>query len=65
MSWYDVDGEMTGGVVDINMVGMVQAASQCCNSDIRCDHHEVHRCHLVEREEMDVCKVCVGVVVAM
>jgi hypothetical protein len=56
---------MEGGVMDVNVVGMVQVASQRCHSDVRCDHHEVHQCHLVEREEMDVRKGCVGMVVAM
>ncbi len=51
--------------MDVNVVGMVQVASQRCHSDVRCDHHEVHQCHLVEREEMDVRKGCVGMVVAM
>ena len=52
-------------MVDIDVVGMVQAASQRCHSDVCCDHHKAHQCHLVEREEMDVRKDCVGVVVAM
>ena len=63
--WYDVDWETEGGVVDVNLVGMVQAASQRCHSDVCCDQHKVHHCHLVEREEMDVRKGCVGMVVAM
>ncbi len=54
-----------GGVANINVVGMVQAASWHCHSDIYCDCHDAHQCHLVEREEMDVCKGCVGMVVAM
>ncbi len=52
-------------MVDVNVVGMVKAESQCCHSDIRCDRHEAHQCHLVERKEMDVREGCVGVVVAM
>jgi hypothetical protein len=36
--------------VDIDVVGMVQAASQRCHSDVRCDCHEAHQCHLVDRE---------------
>jgi hypothetical protein len=56
---------MEGGVVDVNVVGMVQAASQRCHSDICCNPHEAHQCHLVERGKMDVRKGCVGMVVAM
>jgi hypothetical protein len=51
--------------MDVDVVGMVQVASQRCHSDICCDCHEAHQCHLVEREEMDVHKGCVCVVVAM
>ena len=56
---------MKRGVVDVDMGGMVQAASQRCHSDVRCDCHEAHQCHWVEREEMDVRKGCIGMVVAM
>ncbi len=51
--------------MDVDVVGMVQAASQRCHSDVHCDCHKAHQCHLVEREEMDVHKGCVSMVVAM
>ena len=52
-------------MVDVNMVGMVQAASQRCHSDVRCNYHEAHQCHLVERRKMDVREGCIGMVVVM
>ncbi len=45
LSWYDVDWETVGVVVDINVVGVVQAASQRCYSDVCCNCHEAHQCH--------------------
>ncbi len=51
--------------MDVNVVEMVQAANHRCHSDVCCDCHEAHQCHLVEREEMDVREGGVGVVVAM
>jgi hypothetical protein len=65
LSWYDVNWETEGGGVDVDVVGMVQVASQRCHSDICCDRHEVHQCHLVERDDMDIREGCVGMVVAM
>ena len=59
-------GRWRGGEgVDVNLVGMVQVASQRCHSDVCCNRHEAHQCHLVERGKMDVREGCVGVVVAM
>ncbi len=52
------------GVVDVNMVGMVQVASQCCHSHLCCDCHKAHQCHLVKRKKMVVFKDCVSVEVA-
>ncbi len=52
LSWYDVDWETERGVMDVGMVGMVQAENQRCHSDVRCDRHEAHQCHLVDREEI-------------
>ncbi len=52
-------------MVDVDVAGMVQAASQHCHSDVCCDLHKAHQCHLVERGEMDVCEGCVGMVVAV
>ncbi len=60
-----MDWETEGGVVEVDVVGMVQAASQRCHSDFCCYRHKVHQCHLVEREKMDVCESYIGVVVAM
>jgi hypothetical protein len=56
-----------GGVANIDVVGMVQAASQRCHSDsdVHCDCHEAHQCHLVKRKKMDVLEDCIGVGVAM
>jgi hypothetical protein len=52
------------GVVNVNVVGMVKAASQQCHSDVRCDCHEAHQCHLVKKKKMDVLEDCVGMGVA-
>jgi hypothetical protein len=55
---------MVVGVVDVDMVGMVQAVIQRCHSNFRHDCHEAHQCHLVERKKMDVLKDCIGMGVA-
>ncbi len=52
-------------MVDVDVVWMVQAASQHYHSDVCCNRHEAHQCHLVERGKMDVREGCVGMVVAM
>ena len=51
--------------MDVDVVGMVQVASQRCHFDVRCNRHEAHQCHLVERGKIDVREGCVGVVVAI